>query len=51
MVLGQLAITELEWCDFDTDTRTDLTVWRNNGEAKLDMYDYNTYMNVYLTLG
>ncbi len=53
-VQGQLAITGLEWCDFDTDTRTDLTVervWRDNGEAKLDVYYYNTYMNVYLTLG
>ncbi|XP_024153665.1 uncharacterized protein LOC112162181 isoform X2 [Oryzias melastigma] len=56
-VQGQLAVTGLEWCDFVTDTLTTLTVervWRDElfieqMKAKLDMFYYNTFINVYIS--
>lgn len=55
-VQGQLAITGLAWCDFVTDTLSNLTVeriWRDDSfiaemKEKLDIYYYGTYMNAYL---
>ena len=55
-VQGQLAITGVAWCDFVTDTLSDLTVeriWRDDSfiaemKEKLDLYYYGTYMNAYL---
>ncbi|XP_049417220.1 uncharacterized protein LOC125879402 [Epinephelus fuscoguttatus] len=55
-VQGQLAVTSLEWCDFVTDTQISLSVeriWRDDSfiikmKDKLDLFYYNTYMNVYL---
>ncbi|KAL2104392.1 hypothetical protein ACEWY4_001260 [Coilia grayii] len=55
-VQGQLAVTGLEWCDFVTDTQANVYVeriWRDNEfilkmKNKLDLFYYNTYMNVYL---
>ncbi|XP_051996604.1 uncharacterized protein LOC127653855 isoform X1 [Xyrauchen texanus] len=55
-VQGQLAITGLTWCDFVTDTLSNLTVeriWRDDSfiaemKEKLDVYYYGTYMNAYL---
>ena len=52
----QLAITGVAWCDFVTDTLSDLTVeriWRDDSfiaemKEKLDLYYYGTYMNAYL---
>lgn len=55
-VQGQLAVTGLEWCDFVTDTQANVYVeriWRDDSfilkiKNKLDLFYYNTYMNVYL---
>ncbi|KAK0152188.1 hypothetical protein N1851_006420 [Merluccius polli] len=55
-VQGQLAVTGLEWCDFVTDTESNLyieRIWRNDSfilkmKNKLDLFYYNTYMDVYL---
>jgi len=55
-VQGQLAVTGLEWCDFVTDTQENLYVeriWRDVSfilkmKDKLDLFYYNTYMDVYL---
>ena len=55
-VQGQLAITGVAWCDFVTDTLSDLNVeriWRDDSfiaemKEKLDLYYYGTYMNAYL---
>ena len=57
-VQGQLAITGPAWCDFVTDTLSNLTVeriWRDDSfiaemKEKLDLYYYGTYMNAYLEL-
>lgn len=56
-VQGQLAITGLSWCDFITNTKTDLTIeriWRDDSlivlmRDKADMFFFNIYMNLYLT--
>lgn len=56
-VQGQLAITGLSWCDFITNTKTDLTIeriWRDESlialmKEKLDLFFFNVYMTVYLS--
>ncbi|XP_048022908.1 uncharacterized protein LOC125253145 [Megalobrama amblycephala] len=56
-VQGQLAVTGLHWCDFVTDTQSDITIqriWRDNifiasMKEKLDMYYYYVYMDMYLS--
>ncbi|RVE55568.1 hypothetical protein OJAV_G00234980 [Oryzias javanicus] len=57
-VQGQLAVSGLEWCDFITDTRTDLTVERifrddmmNSVRPKLDQFYHEIYVDVYLNSG
>uniref|UniRef100_A0A3B3BSM4 YqaJ viral recombinase domain-containing protein n=1 Tax=Oryzias melastigma TaxID=30732 RepID=A0A3B3BSM4_ORYME len=57
-VQGQLAVSGLEWCDFITDTRTDLTVERifrddmmNLVRPKLDQFYHEIYVDVYLNSG
>lgn len=55
-VQGQLAVTGLSWCDFITDTEGDFTVqrvWRDDDmiremKKKVDLYYFDTYMNLYL---
>ncbi|XP_073700610.1 uncharacterized protein [Garra rufa] len=55
-VQGQLAVTGLSWCDFITNTKTDVTIeriWRDDRfidlmKDKLDLFFFNTYMDVYL---
>lgn len=57
-VQGQLAVTGLEWCDFVTDTQENVYVeriWRDVSfilkmKDKLDLFYYNTYMDVYLEI-
>uniref|UniRef100_A0A3Q3AYZ8 YqaJ viral recombinase domain-containing protein n=1 Tax=Kryptolebias marmoratus TaxID=37003 RepID=A0A3Q3AYZ8_KRYMA len=57
-VQGQLAITGLEWCDFVTDTLTTITVeqvWRDESfiaqmKSKLDMFYFNTFINVFMSM-
>lgn len=57
-VQGQLAVTGLHWCDFVTDTKSDFTIqrsWQDDAfiasmKDKLDMYYYNVYMDVYLSV-
>lgn len=57
-VQGQLAVTGLHWCDFVTETITDLTVqriWRDDEfiasmKDRLDLYHYNVYMDMYLSM-
>lgn len=57
-VQGQLAISGLEWCDFITDTHTDVTIqriWRDQKFIKsmregLDTFYYDVYMDVYLNI-
>lgn len=55
-VQGELAVTGLSWCDFITNTKTDVTIeriWRDDRfidlmKDKLDLFSFNTYMDVYL---
>ena len=56
-VQGQLAISGLQWCDFVTDTHTDITVERIFRDEelilfmrqKLDEFYFNIYMDVFLS--
>ncbi|XP_003198385.3 uncharacterized protein isoform X1 [Danio rerio] len=57
-VQGQLAVTGLQWCDFVTDTQSDITIqriWRDDVfitsmKEKLDMYYYYVYMDKYQSM-
>ncbi|XP_049334766.1 uncharacterized protein LOC111193945 [Astyanax mexicanus] len=57
-VQGQLAVTGLQWCDFVTDTKGDLTIqriWKDDVfiasmKDKLDAFYHNIYMNMYLSM-
>ncbi|XP_077085799.1 uncharacterized protein LOC143737818 [Siphateles boraxobius] len=54
-VQGQLAITGLSWCDFITNTKTDITIqriWRDESlivlmRDKVDIFFFNAYINAF----
>ncbi|KAI4874408.1 hypothetical protein NFI96_028039, partial [Prochilodus magdalenae] len=57
-VQGQLAVTGLQWCDFVTDTKDDLTIqriWKDDVfiasmKDKLDIFYHNVYMDMFLSM-